>query len=235
MRRGLLHRLFGRSRMFRKLSMGVACRLELALLDGHKQRSTIALIRRVRRERESLMSANEAFVLHSIAAAQSRLEGAMAEVGVYEGCSAEIISIAARNTPLHLFDTFNGLPEPDAHERPLLHRGQYSASLGAVQRSLSEHRNIALHPGEFPGTAAECEHLRFSFVHIDVDLESSTRACLEFFYPRMAPGGIILTHDYSWLQGVKAACDRFLAHRPEMMIELPTSQAMLVKSQALPG
>jgi hypothetical protein len=101
--------------------------------------------------------------------------------------------------------------------------------LGAVQKTLSEHRNITLHPGRFPATATACGHLRFSFVHLDVDLEESTRACLEFFYPRMAPGGIILTHDYSLLEGVKAACDRFLAQRPEMMIELPTSQAMLVK------
>jgi hypothetical protein len=229
MRSRLLHLLFGRSRIFRALSMGATCRFELALLGGHKHPATVRLIRDIRQERESLMSANEAFMVHSLAASQGRLDGVMAEVGVYQGCSAKLISLASRGRPLHLFDTFDGLPEPLPAEQARLQAGQYRGPLQAVQAFLGGHRNIKLHPGEFPATTAGCEDLRFSFVHLDVDLEASTRACLEFFYPRMVPGGIILTHDYSWLAGVRAACDQFLAQLPEMMIELPTSQAMLVK------
>jgi len=229
MRARFLHRLFGRSRMFRALSLGAACRFELALLGGHKNAATVRLIRAIRGERESLMSANEAFLVHSLAASQGRLDGVMAEVGVYQGCSARLISLASRGRALHLFDTFNGLPEPRPAEQGLLQAGQYRGSLRAVRAYLADQRNIMLHPGEFPATTLGSEDLRFSFVHLDVDLEASTLACLEFFYPRMVPGGIILTHDYSWLAGVRAACDRFLAHRPEMMIEMPTSQAMLVK------
>ncbi len=225
----LLHRLFGSSRLFRRLFLGAACQMELALLGGHKHAGTLGLIRSVRRQRESLMGANEAFLVHSLAAAQGRLDGAMAEVGVYQGCSAKLISIASSGRPLHLFDTFAGLPEPLAQEQTHLHRRQYHGSLEAVENFLAGHRNIKVHPGEFPATASACEGLKFSFVHLDVDLETSMRACLEFFYPRMIPGGIILTHDYSWLAGVKRACDTFLAHRREQMIEMPTSQAMLVK------
>jgi len=70
---------------------------------------------------------------------------------------------------------------------------------------------------------------RFSFVHLDVDLKSSTRACLEFFYPRMVPGGIILTHDYSYLAGVREAFAEFLEGRLERPVELASSQAMLVR------
>jgi len=229
MRARFLHRLFGRSRFFRAFSLGTACRVELALLGGHKDAATVRLLRAIRRERESLMSANEAFLVHSLAASQGRRDGVMAEVGVYQGCSAKLISLASRGRPLHLFDTFNGLPEPRPAEQALLHAGQYRGSLHAVRAYLAGQRNIVLHPGEFPATTVGSEDMRFSFVHLDVDLEASTLACLEFFSPRMLPGGIILTHDYSWLAGVRAACDRFLAHRPEVMIEMPTSQAMLVK------
>jgi hypothetical protein len=229
MRARLLHRLFGTSRIFRVLSLGVACRFELALLGGHKHAATVRLIRAIRQERESLISANEAFLVHSLAASQSRLDGVMAEVGVYQGCSAKLISLASRGTPLHLFDTFDGLPEPRPAEQVLLRKGQYRGSLRAVSAYLAGEQNIVLHPGEFPATTLGGEDLRFSFVHLDVDLEASMLACLDFFYPRMVPGGIILTHDYSWLAGVRAACDRFLTNRPEMMIEMPTSQAMLVK------
>jgi predicted O-methyltransferase YrrM len=229
MRARFLHRLFGRSRIFRALSLGMACRLELALLGGHKCAATVRLIREIREERESLISSNEAFLLHSLAASQSKLDGVMAEVGVYQGCSAKLISLASRGIPLHLFDTFDGLPEPRPAEQALLQKGQYCGSLHAVRVYLAGQHNIVLHPGEFPATTLGSEDLRFSFVHLDVDLEASTLACLDFFYPRMVPGGIIVTHDYSWLAGVRAACDKFLANRPEMMIEMPTSQAILVK------
>ncbi len=161
--------------------------------------------------------------------AKGFLDGAMAEVGVYQGCSAKLISLASRGRPLHLFDTFDKLPEPRPAEQALLQRGQYCGSLRAVSVYLAGQHNIMLHPGEFPATTLGSEDLRFSFVHLDVDLEASTLACLNFFYPRMVPGGIILTHDYSWLAGVRAVCGKFLTNLLEMMIEMPTSQATLVK------
>ena len=70
--------------------------------------------------------------------------------------------------------------------------------------------------------------MRFSLVHLDADLYSSTLAGLEFFYPRMVPGGIIIVHDYSTLPGVAQALTDFLAQREELLIELPTTQAMIV-------
>jgi O-methyltransferase len=65
-------------------------------------------------------------------------------------------------------------------------------------------------------------------VHLDVDLYASTRAGLEFFYPRMIPGGIIITHDYSTLPGVAQAFSEFLPKNGRAIIELPTTQAMVV-------
>jgi hypothetical protein len=60
-------------------------------------------------------------------------------------------------------------------------------------------------------------------------LYEGTRACLEFFYPRMIPGGIMLSHDYSILSGVRAAFEEFMSDKPEGLIELPTTQCMLTK------
>jgi hypothetical protein len=45
----------------------------------------------------------------------------------------------------------------------------------------------------------------------------------------MVRGGIVLSHDYSLLAGVRLAFDRFLEDKPEGLIELPTTQCMLVK------
>ncbi len=224
-----VHRLFAGSRPLRAMTIGLMARIELALLAGHKQPDHIAQLRSARRGRESLLSGNEAFTVYSLARAQSHLDGEMAEVGVYQGCSAKIISVASGAKPLHLFDTFEGLPAPDESENDRMSAGHYAASLLLVQSFLKAERNIHFHQGIFPATADVVFDAKFSFVHLDVDLKSSTLACLAFFYPRMVVGGVILTHDYSYLDGVREAFDEFLTDKPEFALELATSQAMLVK------
>ena len=224
-----LHRLIASSRLVRSLSIGLLARFELALLGGHKDPSAMATIRAARSGRESLLSGNEAWMLYSIARAQSALDGEMAEVGVYQGCSAKIISLASGGQPLHLFDTFAGLPDPDAQEYGRMRAGHYAASLAGVRTFLEGQPRISYYPGLFPDTAGPASGHRFSFVHLDVDLKSSTLACLEFFYPRLTPGGVLLTHDYSYLDGVRDAFAEFFADKRERPIELSTSQAMLMK------
>ena len=225
----LLHRMIAGSRTVRSLSIGLLARLELAFLSGHKEPDVLAAIRSARQGRESLLSGNEAFTLYSIARAQAALGGEMAEVGVYQGVSARLISQASAGAPLHLFDTFAGLPAPDADEHARMREGHYAASLPSVRAYLADRPSISFYQGLFPGTAGPVADRRFSFVHLDVDLRSSTLGCLGFFYERMLPGGVILTHDYSYLDGVRAAFDEFLTGRAERAIELPSSQAMLVK------
>ncbi len=204
------------------------------LLTGHKEPDVMAAIRKARSGRESLLSGNEAFTLYSIARAQSGFEGEMAEVGVYQGCSAKIISSASGGRPLHLFDTFSGLPDPAAFEHDRMRSGHYAASLDGVRSFLADLPNVTFYPGLFPDTAGPAADRRFSFVHLDVDLKSSTLACLEFFYPRLVPGGVLMTHDFSYLDGVREAFAEFFADKRERPIELPTSQAMLVKMDPAP-
>jgi O-methyltransferase len=221
-------RMVGGSKVLRRLTIGVFARLELLLLRGHKDRTTLSRIRRCRRGAESLLTGNEAFFLYSLARAQRALEGAMAELGVFQGSSAQIICEAKKDCLLYLFDTFSGLPEPNEIESRFLRRGQFSASLPAVQGLLEAYANVRFHPGIFPQSAKGMDGVRFSLVHLDADLYSSTVAGLEFFYPRMVPGGIIITHDYSTLPGVARAFAEFLKEKPETVIELPTTQAMIV-------
>jgi hypothetical protein len=88
---------------------------------------------------------------------------------------------------------------------------------------------VQYYPGLFPATAEAVAACRFSFVHLDVDLYESTRAALEFFYPRMSSGGIILSHDYVIADGVRKAFDEFFAHKAETVLELTGNQCLVVK------
>jgi hypothetical protein len=106
-------------------------------------------------------------------------------------------------------------------------------SLEAVQRYLSSFSRIFFHKGFFPESARELvqKSLVFSLVHLDADIYESTRAGLDFFYPRTVKGGIILSHDYRSLHcpGVKRAFDEFFADKPESVIELWKTQCLVVK------
>jgi len=221
-------RVVGNSWVLRRLTIGMIARIQFQILRGHKDPEVLRRIQRCRRESESLLTGNEAFILYSLAQAQSRRNAPMAEVGVFQGSSARIICEAKSDCPLHLFDTFSGLPQPAEGEHRTFRTGQFSASLSAVSDLLSRYPAVIFHPGRFPSTSIGLEHLRFSFVHLDADLYDSTFASLDFFYPRMVANGIILTHDYSTVPGVAQAFADFFAVRPEAIIELPTSQAMIV-------
>jgi O-methyltransferase len=226
-------RVVGRSRLLRRLSVGTLARLELFIMSGHKSPATLATLRRCRRESESLLTGNEAFLLHSLARAQSRLDAAFAEVGVYEGSSARVLCEAKGSRPLYLFDTFAGLPEPGRREARVLAPGQFSAPLERVKALLAPFPKVHFCPGTFPDSAEGLTLPAFSLVHLDVDLRESTLAALEYFYQRMVPGGVILSHDYSILPGVADAFDGFLRDKTERLIELPTTQAMIIRdSQA---
>ncbi|MDY0170227.1 MAG: TylF/MycF/NovP-related O-methyltransferase [Thermoguttaceae bacterium] len=210
---------------------GINCvsRLQMAFLGAHKDRDVVQLVRRVRRERQSLLTAFESFMIYSLARAHRDHPGEMAEVGVYRGGSAKLICEAKGGKPLHLFDTFEGLPTATKSDGPVYRKGQYTCSMESVAQYVAAYPNVACYKGLFPETAGPVENRRFCFVHFDVDLYESTKSCLEFFYSRMNPGGVMISHDYSLLAGVKQAFQEFFAGRPEGVIELPTTQCMVVK------
>jgi O-methyltransferase len=204
-------------------------RAQIFLLRFHKDRDAVQLVRQVRRERRSLQTAYEAFTVFSFAKAYCHLPGAMAEVGVFQGASAKLLCEAKGPAELHLFDTFDGLPESTSADRGVHRENQYHCSLQSVQDYLQVYRNVYFHPGLFPNSAESLADKHFSFVHLDVDLYVSTLAGLEYFYPRLIPGGVILSHDYSILTGVRKAFDDFLRDKPEQPVQLPSTQCVLIK------
>jgi len=148
----------------------------------------------------------EVLELLQFAQACQKLPGDMAEAGVYRGSTAAVM-LSVTDKRLHLFDTFEGLPESEGSFK----RGEYAGSLAEVQANLSQWKErTEYHPGMFPASASGLENLRFSFVHLDLDLYQSTLDSLGWFWPRMNVGGVILSHDYPSSDGVARAFQEFL-------------------------
>jgi hypothetical protein len=194
---------------------------------------TLHTIRELRRRREMNMTPLEAIQLFSLVRATAKLGGCMAEVGVYRGGSARVLREADASRNLHLFDTFEGLPDTADVDTTVrcgpCRKGQLAYPLESVRKYFADCEKVYFHPGVFPATGEAVKDERFSFVHADVDLYSSTRGILEFFYPRLLPGGIIVCHDYETALGAREAMDEFFKGLPEPVIELAGDQAMVVK------
>ncbi len=179
----------------------------------------------------SLLDGARLTVMYQCLLDVQELPGEAIELGVYRGGTARMIARMLRNREVHLFDTFNGMPRPgieDTHKE-----GDFAdTSLKSVQRLLSDLDNVKLYAGLFPETLPEALYQKqFCFVHCDADLYRSTVDFLEFFYPRMTPGGVMVFDDYDWhcCPGIKSALDDYLQNKPESIVVKQKYQAIIVK------
>lgn len=203
--------------------------LEVNVMSAFHQDDGLRLVREVRKEDGFLLCRpSEMYIVYSLALAQRKLAGAFAELGVYKGATAKLICEAKGDKELHLFDTFEGLPEVSGHDVRFSQK-MFSISAENVRKRLAGYQNVHIHQGLFPATGKPVENHRFAFVHLDLDIYQSTREALEFFYPRLVPGGILITHDYPSSAGVSLAFTEFMSDKPEQIIGLPLSQGMIVK------
>jgi O-methyltransferase len=220
----------------------VMCGIERLLKNSHSEVlhytgsriGIIDFVNQVKRESGMLLGKNEAYQIHMAVRNTGHVRGDIAEVGTFTGGSSKIICSAKGNRELHLFDTFAGLPEVSEDDRRsdgkmYFYKSMYAASLESVQRYLKDFSGVHFYKGLFPATSAPVENTRFSFVHLDVDIYQSTKDALEFFYPRMNQGGVIISHDYINASGVRKAFDEFFADKPEPLIEMSGTQVLVVK------
>jgi hypothetical protein len=183
---------------------------------------------------ESISGLRERYNLWMLARAAERLPGALAEIGVYRGGTAMLLAEAKGSATLHLFDTFAGMPSTDSVHDGVFSEGMFAdTALEAVKARLAPWSNVEFHPGFFPESAKDIDpSLQFKLTNIDVDIRSSTLACLEYFYPRTVRGGFLILHDYNdcGVPGTKAAADEFMRDKPESVLQLWDTQALIVKT-----
>lgn len=158
--------------------------------------------------------------------------GAIVELGCYRGAMsvwmrAILDSLDASDREIHVFDSFQGLPEPGEADGDFHRAGEVASS---VDEFLASHdkwslRHPVVHPGWFADTLAEQLPAQIAYGYLDGDFYDSITVSLENCVPRMAPGGALLIDDYAdteanpraWdkLPGVKKACDDFFnGHSP---------------------
>jgi O-methyltransferase len=157
--------------------------------------------------------------------------GDIVELGCNEGQSSvlfqKLIKSFGSNKKLHVYDSFEGLPELGSVDGTAYRVGELKTSIDQLHDNFKKYDlpPPEIHKGWFNDTLPTGLPEKIAFAHLDGDLYDSILISLKYVYPRLTKGAICLIDDYcdpdinpfGWneLPGVKKACDDFLFDKPE--------------------
>ena len=138
----------------------------------------------------------------------SESKGVFVEAGCFKGGSTAKFSLVAKslNRKFVVFDSFEGIPEnEEEHKKSIFgysinswfHKGSFSGSLEEVKHNVATYGDISVCSfveGWFDNTLPDLD-IDIAGAYIDVDLASSTKTCIKHFYPRLLPGGFLVSQD----------------------------------------
>lgn len=180
------------------------------------------------------------YVLYSIAKSIQNIKGDLAECGVFRGQSSFLMLHANKdsNKIFHGFDSFEGLSQPDEED---IIKNNYSFKWNkndlTVPQQIAE-KNLKdfkgrykLYKGWIPNRFNDVANIRFSLVHIDVDLYQPTHDSISFFWERLNKGGALVCDDYGFetCPGAYKAMNDFFKSKQFGIIHLTTGQGLVFK------
>jgi hypothetical protein len=175
---------------------------------------------------------------------RQKIPGTIVECGVWRGGSMMATALTLRSLncadrDLYLFDTFEGMTKPvdmdidasgnaaiDEFTREQLGEDSSSicyASLNEVKSAMAStgYNKDRIHfiRGKVEETIPSQAPESIALLRLDTDFYESTRHELEYLFPRLSPGGILIVDDYGAWQGARKATDEFIArHAPGLFL-----------------
>jgi O-methyltransferase len=174
-------------------------------------------------------------------------KGPIAECGVFKGFSSLamklVLSNINRSNNIYLIDSFEGLSEPVTEDLIsynkdsvpvkgfIMSKGHFATPVENIVNLFDKFENINIVKGWIPAPFQYLPDEEWSFVHLDVDLYKPIIDSLEFFYPRMKSGGVILNDDYNspYFPGAGIAWREFFESKKEHYIILDSGQSVFIK------
>jgi hypothetical protein len=169
----------------------------------------------------TLLSLDRLYMVAQYAIESVGLKGKAYECGVYEGGVTRML--LDMGYEVEAFDTFEGIK--GANEAiDIYSNGEYASSKDVFDYIKGARINQGEIPYSFNGHTTD----KISFAHIDLDVFEPTKHALNFIYPRLVKGGVIIVDDYGFVTtpGVKKAVDLFQAGHK---IYIPTGQMIIYK------
>lgn len=178
-----------------------------------------------------------AYVCCWAAAQAAKFEGDFVECGVNEGwLSLTICNFLSLNTTgkfFYLFDTFNGIPKEQIADseaaRAALHH--YPDCFELAKRNFAPFPKAKLVRGKIPDTLSDVLIEKVSYLSIDMNIEKPERDAIEFFWPKLVSGGIVVLDDYAFggYEKQHDSMDEFANRVGANILTLPTGQGIIIK------
>jgi hypothetical protein len=171
------------------------------------------------------------------------------ECGCWTGHSSYIISKILKEynfkNKFYIFDSFEGgLSDLEKEDKSLFaslseeeikdQKDYCKSNENDVRNLLKNFEFVEIFKCWIPEKFHNVADKKFQFIHLDVDLYQPTKDSLEFFYPKLAQGGIIVCDDYNFttFPGAKKAWDDFFKHKKNtynFFYETPFGGCFLIK------
>lgn len=176
-----------------------------------------------------------------------KIQGGFVECGTWRGGAVGLMALgnmqySTNRRHLHLFDSFDSIPEPDASvdgnraveearavgggaEGKLIPLNGIYAAVGTpdleVNKALLEDtigydpKFLHYHKGWFQDTVPRDAEMigEIAILRLDGDWHASTKVCLDHLYDQVVSGGFVIIDDYGYYEGCKIAVDEFMGHR----------------------
>lgn len=145
------------------------------------------------------------------------LEGLIVDCGVLRGLSTHMLcSITQTGSGIVAIDSFDGLsrnlPEDGMDTRTFdKKKAKFTIAQEVFIENLKGFPDLTIVKGWIPEILTTLPESKYKLVHVDVDMYEPTLGCLEYFWPRLVQGGVLVCDDYSsgHFKGAKVAIDQF--------------------------
>jgi O-methyltransferase len=177
----------------------------------------------------------------------SDVPGAIVECGVWRGGSMQAVALAllrrgVSDRDLHLYDTFEGMPDPTEEDRavggrsaaellatrPKTSRLWAVADLDDVRAGMAETgyppERIHYHVGRVEDTIPAEAPDQIALLRLDTDWYESTRHELEHLFDRVPSGGVVIIDDYGSWEGARRAVDEFIERTGTRLLLVPVAE-----------
>lgn len=164
--------------------------------------------------------------------------GDILEVGVWRGGTgclmAQRAMLTGASATVYLCDTFEGVVKAGSSDRHYA-GGEHADTSESLVRALADRmglENVKILKGTFPEqTGHLIADTSFRLCHIDVDVYDSGREVLDWAWPRLLPGGIVVFDDYGFLStgGITRLVNEERAKTDRLMLHNLNGHAIFVK------
>lgn len=174
------------------------------------------------------------------------IPGDIVECGVWKGGMIAAISEVIENKKAFLFDSYAGLPEVQEIDGCKAIKWQKNPDGEFYYDNCTADENFAIQAMNMSGVPFESYKgwfkdtlkptipiAQIAILRLDVDWYESTMDCLDFFYPKVSNGGLILIDDYYTWDGCSKAVHDYLSksNSKSKLCQYRDSVAYIIKEE----